>query len=267
MKEKSKSPQAKAKKTTPKRTTTKTVAAKKQTAARSTKKAVKAPRKDSTASLMEKMSEVTPLPQSTPKTSSKKMTVFFIVVLILFGLYLLKDKYIAAVVNGQPIPRYTLHMELEKQAGRQALDGLITKTVVMQEAKKQGVEVPQEDIDAQMSKIEESLTAQGQTLDQILEIQGLSREDVIEQIKLQLMIEKIVGQDIEISDEDVESYMEENKESLPDDADMEELKTTLKENLKQQELNAKIQDWIQELRDSANIMNYLFPEEDTTSTQ
>lgn len=268
MKEKSKTPKAKAKKSPakPKKSVSKTVSAKKSPS-RSVKKPVKSVKKDSTAALMEKLSEVQPAPQTTTKASNRKMTIFFVIALVAFGLYIFKDKYIAAVVNGQPIPRYALHMELEKQSGRQALDGMITKAVVVQEAKKQNVEVTQEEIDAQLTEIEDSLQAQGQTLEDVIALQGLTREDVIEQIQLQLMIEKIVGQDVEVSDEEVDAYLEDNKEALPEDANMEELKVTVKENLKQQQLNAKVQDWIQELRDKAVINNYLFPESEEMSIQ
>lgn len=219
--------------------------------------------KQSTPTLAEKLSEMTSTSStnsnSMPKFSNKTLSIIFVIALVVFGLYLFKDSYIAAVVNGKPIFRPTLHMELEKQAGKQALEGLITKTLVFQEAQKQNIEVTQDEVDAQLSKIEESLVAQGQTLDGVIALQGLTKADVIEQVRLQLLIEKMVGDSVEVTDEEIADYMEQNADFLPEDANEEELKVSVKEQLKQQKLSAEIQTWIQGIQEEAEIKNYLFP--------
>ncbi len=51
-------------------------------------------------------------------------------------LYYFRSAFVAATVNGQPISRLSLVRELEKQGGKQAMDSLITKTLIDQEAKK-----------------------------------------------------------------------------------------------------------------------------------
>jgi hypothetical protein len=227
-----------------------------------TKKAVaKKVERKTQPSLAEKLAQTTTTTSSpAPKISNKKLFVVFLIAVVVFVLYILKDKYIAAVVNGQPVYRHTLHMELEKQAGQQALDGLVTKTLIYQEAKKQNVEVTQEEVDAQLSEIEAGLAAQGQTLDEIIALQGLTKEDVIEQIKLQLMIEKMVGDEVVVTDEAVDDYMEQNADFLPEDADEEELKASVREQLRQQQLSLQIQEWIEDIQDKAEVKNYLFPE-------
>jgi len=98
-----------------------------------------------------------------------------------------------ATVNGQPISRLTLIREMEKSSGKQVLEGLIGKTLILQEAKKQNIFVGKEDIDQEMAKIEENFKNQGQDLNQLLAFQGMTRADLEEQIQLQKTAEKLAG--------------------------------------------------------------------------
>lgn len=196
---------------------------------------------------------------SLPNISPKKSFILFVIVLLALVLYLTKDRYIAAIVNGQPITRYELRTELEKQSGQQALENLITKKLILQEAKKQKISVSQTELDGKIAEIEEELKAQNQTFDQVLALQGLNRREVEEQIKLQLLVEKLVGSNVEVTEEEVSAYLEENKEFLPEDADEAELSGMVSDQLKQQKVNSQIQEWITKLQADSTIQNYLFP--------
>lgn len=222
-----------------------------------------------TSLLKEKMAEKKDVQLKTPQAmkklnlpvvSTKKSFILFLIVLLALVLYLTKDKYLAAMVNGEVITRYELRTELEKQFGQQSLEGLITKKLVLQEAKKQKVSVTKEDLDKKIAEIEEGLKAQNQTLDQVLAMQGLMRKDVEEQIKLQLMVEKMVGSDVQVSEEEVNSYLEENKEFLPEGMKEDELRASATDQLKQQKINTQIQDWLKKIQSEAKVKNYAFPE-------
>ena len=90
-------------------------------------------------------------------------------ILLLAGLlYAFRSLFVAAMVNGQPISRVSLVRELEKQNGKQALNSLVTKTLIYQEARKQNVSVSDDEINGEMKKIEDNLQQQGQRLDQHL---------------------------------------------------------------------------------------------------
>lgn len=106
---------------------------------------------------------------------------------------LLKKELVVATVNGQPISRLTLIREMEKNSGKQTLEGLIGKTLILQEAKKQNVSVGKGEIDQEMAKIEENFKNQGQDLNQLLAFQGITRADLEEQIQLQKTAEKLAG--------------------------------------------------------------------------
>ena len=61
-------------------------------------------------------------------------------------IFFAKSIFFAALVNGTPIMRYSVIKELEKQNGKQALESLITKKLILQTAKKKNIEVKQSDL-------------------------------------------------------------------------------------------------------------------------
>lgn len=182
-------------------------------------------------------------------------------VVVLFGvafaglIYYFKGLFVAATVNGQVITRLALVREIEKQAGQQILDGLITKAIILQEAKKQKITVSKEEINQEVQKIEESLKAQNQNLDDVLALENLSREELSERLELQKIIEQLAGKDIQITDEEINQYFEENKSFYPEASDEAKTKSQIKEQLRQQKINQNFQTILQSLKNAAKI-NY-----------
>jgi peptidyl-prolyl cis-trans isomerase C len=160
--------------------------------------------------------------------------------------------YTVAKVNGEVISRSEYTKELEKAAGKQVLDGLTTKKIIMQEAKKKNIAINNNDVEAELKKIEAQLKAQGQSLDQVLAFQGQTRDSLKEQIVLQKTVEKMVGA-VTVTDAEVDKYIEENQDLAGQNTDLNTLKTQAKERLTQQKTDAKIQQLIQDLRKKAKI--------------
>ena len=189
--------------------------------------------------------------------SQRNLIIFLITVGVVGGgLYGFKDQFIVVTVNGQSISRLELIQELEKQYGQGTLESIVTETLILQEASRQGVSTSDEEISQEIQKIEEGMAAQGQDLSQALSLQGMTMEELKEQIGLQKMVEEIVKKDIEVTAEEVEAYYEENKDSFPEDEDIEALKSGIKLQLEQQKLTEGINSWIKGLQDNAKI-NYL----------
>lgn len=165
--------------------------------------------------------------------------------------------FVAAVVNGQPVSRIAVVSSLEKQGGKQALDNLIIESLVTQEAQKRNITVTQSDLDAQVSKIEAQLKTQGMTLDEALAAQGLSRSDLVSQLRIQEMLSKMVGTSVKVSDADIQSYIDKNKDSLPTDLSDADLKAQVKTQLEQQQLQDKTQAFVSDLQKKANITYFV----------
>jgi len=175
--------------------------------------------------------------------------------LLIAALYATRSVFVAAMVNGQPVTRLSLVQELEKTGGKQALNSLVTKTLIFQEARKQNVSVSDQEVDAELKKIEKNLSSQGQKLDQVLTLQGMTKAGLIEQVRIQKMIEKMVGKDLKISDKEVADYIADNKETFPAGSNEQQIKSQVTEQLRQQKLNEKVQSWLDKLQKDANI-NY-----------
>lgn len=211
-----------------------------------------------------KVSSTTPSSTSTESKSSKgfkikKSYIILIATIIVLGalLYLFRSLFVAAVVNGQPISRLSVVQESEKQSGKQVLTTLVRNTLIEQEARKQNVTVTDKEVDEEIKKLEGNLQKQGQKLDQVLQMQGMSKEDLRKLIRLDKMVGKMVGKDINITDKQVADYIEKNKESLPQGQNENELKATVKEQLKQQQLNEKVRTWLEDLQKNAKINRFV----------
>ncbi len=179
-----------------------------------------------------------------------------VILLLVAGIFLARNYLIAAMVNGQPISRLSVISELERQGGKQTLDTIITKTLIAQEAKKRNVTVSQKDIDNELKRLEQQYSTQGQKLDQVLAMNGMTKDQLVELIETQKRIEKMVGEQ-KVTDKEVDEYIERNRESLPQDQDEAVLKKNTKERLQQQKLNEKAQTFLDDLRKNAKIDYYV----------
>lgn len=188
---------------------------------------------------------------------TKNQIIVLIALAVVAVLYLARGLFVAAIVNGQPITRIAVIGELERQLGKDALDATIDKTLILQEAKRQNIKITRADLDNDIAEIEASLTQQGQSFDQLLIFQGMTREEFIEQLKVQKTVEALLGKDIVVTDEEVDKFFEENKSSLPEGTDEATLKNNIKEQLKSQQISDKYQAWIEELRNKAKIYTFV----------
>lgn len=215
------------------------------------------------------LKKVTPVIESVQEGKSPSVTVkfprkFFLYAtlllvtgaLIYFGGRLL----VAATVNGQPVSRIEVVRELEKQGGKKTLDVFILKTLINQEAKKNKVTVSQKDIDAEMAKIEKNVSSQGATLDSLLAQQGMTKATLVEEIRLQLLVTKLAGDDVSVTEKEIDDYLTAQQEQMalssvqPVEGEAPS-REAVKEQIKQQKLQEKIQNFITGLKEKANI-NY-----------
>lgn len=188
--------------------------------------------------------------------NKRNVVIALVVIFIVATIYLLRNQLIVATVNGEPINRLTLINQLEKQAGKKVLEGLITNTLILQEAKNKNITVSSDEVNSEIKKIDDNLKKQGQSLDQALALQGLTIDVVKEQVKTSLIVKKLLAGKISVSDKDVSDYIDKNKESIPKDAKLEDTKKQVRQQLEQQKLQEKYQELIKSLQDKAKI-NYL----------
>ncbi len=208
--------------------------------------------------------KVTPAKAVTPQKQNsalrvKKQYVILIFALLLLAFFIVRYRsvFVAAVVNGQLISRIDVVKESERQNGKQVLNTLIRNKLIEQEAKKQKVSVPDQEVNAEIKKIEVTLSKQGKKLDQELASENLTRDDLKKLIRPTLLLGKLVGKDVKITDKEVTDYIEANKDSLPQDQTEEQLKQLVSKELKQQALRTKGETWLEGLQSKAKIQYFV----------
>ncbi|MFZ6035094.1 MAG: SurA N-terminal domain-containing protein [Patescibacteria group bacterium] len=192
-----------------------------------------------------------------PARMPRKLFLYGIVVLmagalIYFGARLL----FVATVNGQPISRLSVVEELEAQGGRQVLDVIILKTIVGQEAKKRKIEFTRKEVDAELAKIEKNIVAQGLTLDALLSQQGMTKETLADQVRIQGLLTKMIDNNVNVTEKEVDDYLaSQQQQQALGSSQLTELpsRSTVKDQIRQQKLQQKMQSLISELKAKAKI--------------
>lgn len=208
---------------------------------------------------VEKIDEIS-VPEMTeaPSVSRKYPVKMILVILVILVLaYFGKSLLVVALVNNRPIFRLSLIRELEKQGGKSTLDSMVTKNLVFQEAQKQKISVTDAEVDTAVKDLGDNLKKQGQDLNSVLLAQRMTIADVRMQIKLQKIIEKILGKDVVVSETEVKDYLSQNSGFLSKDLTGEEASKAAAEQLKQQKIQTQLSAWIETLKKNAKINYFL----------
>ena len=185
----------------------------------------------------------------------------FLALLVLAGLaYLGRGLFVAVMVGSKPISRIAVVKELEKQGGKQALDSMVTKELISQEAMKRNIKVTDEDVQKEVDRISKLIEEQGQTLDAYLVMQGQTMENFKDNIMLQKQVEEILKDKISISEEETKKYFDENKATLSQtnpNPKYEDVKENIVQQLKQQKLSGEFESWLAEIRKNTPVLYFV----------
>jgi hypothetical protein len=175
-------------------------------------------------------------------------------IIILFLVALYRGWVVSAIVNGKPIFRWTVSSTLMSRFGQETLENMITERLIADEANKSNIEVTQSEIDAKEQEILNSFGG-NVTLDEVLQYQGMTKTDFDEQIKLQMLLTKLIGKDIVITDDEIANYRATNSATLvaTDEAG---LQAEAREAILTQQVGEKIQPWFTDLRNKAKIFKF-----------
>jgi foldase protein PrsA len=146
-----------------------------------------------------------------------KKLVFVIGVLILaigvfLSLALTKDKAIAKI-NGDSISKDELYDVMVEQYGAATVEQLIADKIVASEAKKQKITISDEELNKEVDKLKESYGGE-EVFNQVLASNNTTVDVLKEDLKNYLTMRKLIEPQIEITDEELKTYFDENKDSL-----------------------------------------------------
>ncbi len=147
------------------------------------------------------------------KTLYRYVLVALVIVVVAFFLWKNKSLVVVALVNGRPIDRLTFESRLVNNFGKQTLDELINEQIILQAGQKKGIQVSEKEIADKITEIDKSLGGKISLTD-ALASQGLSLDEFRSQIRLQLTLEKLAGTNFTASDQELTSYIDQNKGSM-----------------------------------------------------
>lgn len=190
--------------------------------------------------------------------AKNKILVIALVAILLSGVaYFLRGAFIAATVNGQPISRFAVIRQLEKYQGESALESIVMTTLINQEARKKGVTVSNDEVNDEMKKLEASFEGSEQTIDQALEQSKMTRDDLKDQIKTQKIVQKLLGEKVNVTDEEVEQYIKDNPESFEGVEMDSQTKDVIKSQLAANKISSEYDAFYNQIKSAAKI-NYIF---------
>ena len=132
----------------------------------------------------------------------------------------------------------------------------MTEILIAQEARKMGVSVLPKDVEDEISKLDAELKTQGQDLETVLAYQGMTREDLVKRMTMQKLIEGMLIDKVQVSDEEVAQYLKDNS-NLPEGVSQEEASMKAREALTQQKLQEQFFTWLTEVKKTANVRYFV----------
>ncbi|MFU8794554.1 MAG: peptidylprolyl isomerase [Dethiobacteria bacterium] len=116
-----------------------------------------------------------------------------------------------AIVNGEPVLKDELFEIMYAQGGSEALEQLIARKLIAQEAERAGISVTEEELDQEVDSIvTESFEGSRDDFLNVLEFYGISEESFREDAKLNLLVRKLALSEIEPTEEDLIGFFEGN---------------------------------------------------------
>ena len=120
---------------------------------------------------------------------------------------------IVAKVGDMTITKSEFYEELVRQNGSQVLDNLIADKIMQAEVKELNIEITEEEIEEDLDELRE-FYGSDEALNQELANYGLTLDDVKNNIKTNLQIERLLDSYVEITEEEMKEYFEENKSTF-----------------------------------------------------
>lgn len=179
------------------------------------------------------------------------------------------DDEVVAVVNGTDVTGEvynTVYAQLKQHANQMgqdlkekeiktaAIESLIDRELLMQEADEQGIEISDKEAEKEFKAIKKESK---ENLENILEQYQMTEQDFIGQLQFELTLNEFKAEtiDVDVSDDEVKEIYEEEKEKNEKMPELAEIEDQLRANIEIQKVNEALEDKIAKVRETAKIEN------------
>lgn len=165
-----------------------------------------------------------------------------------------RSVFLAAVVNGQPIFRWELNTVLTSRYGQQTVENMVTERLILAEAQKENISINKQAIDARAEQILQSFGS-NLSVDEFLKMQGLSRSEFENQLRLQMIIQEILTKDLSLTDDMISQYIASNSGSFMA-TEPAQIREEARNAIIDEHISGKFQQWLSDIREQANVQTY-----------
>lgn len=190
------------------------------------------------------------------KTVFNKLPWVIAAVILVAVLFVLKNPkmFLAATVNNRPVMVWDLNSQLQKKFASKILDQMIDELLIKEEAAKQKIQASEKEIAEKFTELEKQVGGK-ESLTQLLTGQGMTLDELNEQLRLKILVDKILTKSVTVSEKEIDEYIAKNKDALPS-TDSATQKSNAAAYLKQQKLSDTFQKWYQDLKNKAKIYKF-----------
>ena len=198
----------------------------------------------------------TPVPSVTKNPMNPKVLKLALLAVII-GLitYKVGPWLVPAVAGSRPITRFEIWSRLEKTYGAQALDDMINEKILDKAIADSGVKIDQSKLDEQIKTLETQFESTG-GLDEALAQRGLTRKDLIKQVKTQLAVEELLADKIAPSEDEVKKQFDAGSATIYKDKKFDDVKASITEELKQSKLRDAFLAWFADIKKDAKVKSF-----------
>lgn len=118
---------------------------------------------------------------------------------------------VVMTVNGTPVTASQFYTQLEKKAGAQVLDMIVTDILVRQAAVASGITATADDINRQFAAIKAQFPSDAD-YQAALKKYGITEAELLAEVELNLIVQRLAAKDVKVTDEEVAKYFEEHKD-------------------------------------------------------
>jgi hypothetical protein len=167
-----------------------------------------------------------------------------------------KGEAAVASVDGSTITRKDYDRAVARGDGGDILDNLITRKLVERDAKKKGVAVTTDEVDARLKQAKAQIGSDADW-QQALDQQHTTEQQVRDTFRLNLMIQKIVFDKIQVTDGDVQQFYDQNKDSQFQGKSLNDVKDQIKSQLTDDKQQSALNDYLNGLKSAAHITRHV----------
>ncbi|WP_010279326.1 peptidylprolyl isomerase [Paenibacillus senegalensis] len=126
-----------------------------------------------------------------------------------------EDRVIAAIGN-HTIRMSELQLNLMKKYGSQVLDEMLDRYAIKLEAEEHGIIITDSEIQQELMEMSRGYESEEDYYRSMKQQLGLDKEDIIEDIRYKLLLEKLAIRDIPVTEEEVDQFLQNNNKDYAD---------------------------------------------------